>query len=99
MVADDRQGSAPLDDRVIGGKVVNPEETLTAELDGVRHEVEHGDPDRHLDEHRQTAGEWRHAVFAILSHHSLLLLHGILRFVVLLRSFVELRFEHTHLSR
>ena len=36
-------------------KILHPQETLSAQLDGIWHEVEHCNPDRQLDQHRQTA--------------------------------------------
>ncbi len=50
-------------------------ERLAAQLDGVRYEEEHSQPDRHLDEHGQTAAERADTIFGVQLHHLLLLLH------------------------
>ena len=89
----------PRDDRVVGAEVVHPEEALPAELDGVRYEVEHRNPDRHLYQHRQAAGERTDTVLGILLHHRLLLLHLVLGLVELLGRLVEFRLQHAHLRR
>ena len=57
MVADGPEALAPFHDGIVGAEVVHPQETLAAQLDGVRHIVEHRNPDGHLNEHGQTAGE------------------------------------------
>ena len=99
MVAYEPEVAVPFHERIVGAEVRHPQEALPAQLNGVRHKVEHGNPDRHLDEHGQAATQWRHAILAVFGHHCLLLLHLVFRLVVLLRSLVELRLEHTHLRR
>ena len=99
MVSNKPDVCSPFNDRVVGGEVANPEETLATELDGIGHEVEHCHPDRELDEHRQTSAERADTVFRIECHHSLLLLHLVLRLVVLFCGFLNFWLEHAHLGR
>ena len=99
MVSYEPQIGMPFYDRVIGGEVVYPEERLSAELYGVRHEVEHRYPDRHLYEHRETSGHHTHAVFLLEEHYLLLLLHLVLRLVEVFCLLVQDRAKHTHLGR
>ena len=51
VVAKPPDVEVPGNEAVVGGEVFGPEEALLAEFDGVRHEVEHGNPDGHLYEH------------------------------------------------
>ena len=55
VVADEPDIRTPFDDGVVGAQILHPQETLSAQLDGIWHEVEHCNPDRQLDQHRQTA--------------------------------------------
>ena len=48
VVANQRQVGAPRKQTVVSAKVVGPEETFLSEFDGIRHKVEHSNPDRHL---------------------------------------------------
>ena len=43
-------------DWVEGTQVVHPQKLLTTKLDGIRYEVEHRNPNRHLNQHRQATG-------------------------------------------
>ena len=97
MVADAPDGLRPLEDGVVGGEVLHPQEALAAQLDGIGHEEEHGNPDGHLDEHGQTAAQRRHAILRIHLHLHLAPLHLVFGLVVLLRGLFNLRLQHAHL--
>ena len=98
MVANEPDVSTPLHNRVVGREVINPQERLTTQLNGIRHKVEHRNPDRHLYEHRQTSAQRTYAVFRIELHHSLLLLHSIFGLIELLCCLIKFRTKNTHLG-
>ena len=99
MVANQPDVGVPLEDWVKGAQVVHPQELLTTKLDGIRHEVEHRNPNRHLNQHWQATRQWTNTILGILCHHRLLLLHLVLWLVELSGSCLELWLQHTHLGR
>ena len=89
----------PLNNRVERGKVLHPQETLAAQLNGVGHVVEHGNPDGHLYDGRQASAKRAYAILRVHLHHGLLFLHLVLRLVKLFGGLVKLWFQHAHLGR
>ena len=76
------------------GKVVDPEERLATELNGVIEHAEEAEEDGDLNQHRQAATEWVDAVFAVEPHHLGVELCGVV-FVFFLQ-FGHLRLEFGH---
>ena len=98
MIAVEGNRERQVHDAVVRREVVGPQEGLLAQLDRRGEEAEHGDQDRHLDQHRNTAAHGVDARLFIKLHRRLLLFHGVLRLGILLRQFVDLGFDQTHLG-
>ena len=99
MASQERDMEREVDERIVSGKVVCPQEALLAEFNGTRHEHEQGHQDRELYQHRQTSAHRTDSVLAVEAHHFLLLLHGIFLLGVLLVYLVDFRFQYAHLGR
>ena len=73
----ERQVERQLHDAVVTGQVGRPQETLLAKLDTCRKKAVQREPDRHLQQNRQTAPQRIDAVGAVQFHgfnaHSLLI--------------------------
>ena len=70
---------------------------MFAQLDRSREETEHGDQDRHLDQHGDTSAHGVDARFFVELHRRLLFFHGVLLLGVFLVELVHLRFYQAHL--
>ena len=81
---------------VIGRQVFRPKEAFLAKFNRIGHEVEHGNPNRHLDQHGQTSTHRTDAILRVKGHHGLLLLHGIILVGILLAELVDFGFQHAH---
>ena len=77
MIAVEGNRERQVHDAVVRREVVGPQEGLLAQLDRRGEEAEHGDQDRHLDQHRNTAAHGVDARLFIKLHRRLLLFHGI----------------------
>ena len=98
MVANEPQVGIPTDEFVVGRKIVCPKELFATQGNGVGNEVEEGNPDGHLNEHRQATAHGADTVFAVKLHHLCLLLHGILGFGILGIQSIYLGLENSHAS-
>ena len=87
---------APMDDVVIGGEVLGPQERLLAQLDGGREETEHRPQDRELEEHRKTAAHHVDTRLLVQVHGRLLFLHGVFLLGILGVDLVQFRPEDLH---
>ena len=98
MVAKQGKVEVPVQQVVVCRQVVGPEELLSAQFDGVRHEEEEGHPHRHLYQGGQASAHGAHAILAVELHGLLLLLQGILGIGILVVDLVDVGLECTHLG-
>ena len=84
VVAQSPDIGAPRDQIVVSREVISPKEALLTQLNGIRYEIEHRNPDWHLNQHGQTAAERTGTILRIEGHRLLLALQGVL-FVRILR--------------